>query len=359
MDFHRVLGDYQPTPLTSHPELAAKMGLSTLYVKDESSRLGLPSFKILGASWAVYRALSDGLGETLPPDASLSELRRAFAGLGDLTLVAATDGNHGRALAHVARLLGFSARILVPTGIAAARVEAIEAEGARVEVVDGSYDLAVKTAATLADETTFVVADIAWDGYEEVPIWISEGYATIFWEIDDALEANGWTPPDLVVVQIGVGALARAVVAHYRRHGLGRQPTILGVEPLTAACALETALAGELAYVPGPHPSVLAGLNAGRVSTVAHPALVNGIDGFLAIDDASAQAAVALLADHGITAGETGAAGLGALLALPGAAEQLSGSAPANALVLITEGATDPVSYAESLATPPALAADS
>jgi diaminopropionate ammonia-lyase len=128
------------------------------------------------------------------------------------------------------------------------------------------------------------------------------------------------------------------------------QPTILGVEPLTAACALETALAGELAYVPGPHPSVLAGLNAGRISTVAHSALVGGVDGFAAIDDASAQAAVALLAEAGITAGETGAAGLAALAAVPAAAQQINGSAPEHALVLITEGATDPVSYADSIA---------
>ena len=346
---HRGLDGYQPTPLTTHPDLAAELGLGGLYLKNESSRLGLQSFKILGASWAVYRALCDRLDRPPPPDASLAEIRRAFADLGPLTLVAATDGNHGRALAAVGRMFGFPARILVPDGMAAARIEAIEAEGASVEVVNGSYDLAVEKAAAV-DEDAMVVSDTSWDGYEELPTWISEGYATIFWEIDEALESNGWQAPDLVVVQIGVGALARAVVAHYRRAELDSQPTILGVEPLTAACAFETALAGHRAYVPGPHPSVLVGLNAGRVSIVAEPALISGIDGFLAIDDSSARAAVARLAASGIMAGETGAAGLGGLLALPDAAERISGNAPAHALLLITEGMTDPVSYADSIA---------
>ena len=351
MALHRSLPGYQRTPLISAPEIARMLGLKSLYVKDESARLGLPSFKVLGASWAVYRALSERLGATPAPNASVDGLARFFAPLAPLTIVAATDGNHGQGVAHVARLLGFPAHILVPAGTAHARIEAIEAETASVEIVEGSYDFAVETAAEMADERTLVVADTGWDGYEQIPNWISEGYATIFWEIEDALRETGDPQPDLVVVQIGVGALARAVVAHYRRDEVGRAPTILGVEPLSAACALETALSGELAYVPGPHTSLLAGLNAGRVSTVAFPAITGGIDAFLAISDASAQEAVRLLARHGITAGETGAAGLAALIACPQAGKLVDGHDPTCGLVIITEGATDPISYANALAS--------
>src|SRR5262249_28453356 len=154
---------------------------------------------------------------------------------------------------------------------------------ATVEVVEGSYDKAVETAAAMEGERAVVVSDTSWDGYERIPIWISEGYSTMFWEIDATLLRHDEPPPDLVAVQIGVGALARAVVAHYRRSELSLQPTIIGVEPVSAACAFETAVTGELVNVPGPHSSVMAGLNAGRVSTVALDALLGGIDAFMMI----------------------------------------------------------------------------
>lgn len=349
---HRVLPEYHETALISLPDVADQLGLQSLHVKDESFRVGLPSFKILGASWAVYRTLSARLPQPLPEGASVQEITSAFSALAPLTLAAATDGNHGRALAHVTRMFGLRSHILVPAGMAKARIEAIEAEGASVDVIDGSYDDAVQRAAAMADEHTVIVADTAWDGYEQVPTWISEGYSTIFWEIDDALARIGQPPPDLVVVQIGVGALARGVVAHYRRPDLQPQPTILGVEPMSAACALESAAAGESAYVPGPHPSVMVGLNAGLVSTVALPVLMGGVDAFIAIPDDSAREAVRLLAQHEIIAGETGAAGLAALLTCPDAALRATGVRPQHALVLVTEGATDPVSYADTLAAP-------
>jgi diaminopropionate ammonia-lyase len=350
MMLHRVLPNYGETPLISLPAVAHELGLQSLHVKDDSHRIGLPSFKILGASWAVYCILSERLGAQLPEGSTIDQIAHAFAPLAPLTLVAATDGNHGRALAHITRLFGFQAHILVPVGMAQARIEAIEAEGAIVEVIDGSYDLAVERAAAMADERTVVVADTAWKGYEKVPTWISDGYSTIFWEIDDALTRTGQPQPDLVIVQIGVGALARSVVAHYRRLDLKQQPTIVGVEPISAACALETAAAGKPTYVPGPHPSVMAGLNAGMVSTVALPALLGAIDAFLAIPDSGARGAVRLLAKHSITAGETGAAGLGALMTCSDVALHATGVRPSHALVLVTEGVTDPISYAETLA---------
>src|SRR5258708_8877025 len=138
--FHQKLPGYAPSPLIDAPTIAQMLGVGKVWVKDESSRFGLPAFKLLGASWAVYRALLKQLGGTSNPWNTFDDLRERFAPLNPLTLVAATDGNHGRAVARMAKLLGFAAHILVPPDMALARVEAIKSEGADMTVVHGSYD---------------------------------------------------------------------------------------------------------------------------------------------------------------------------------------------------------------------------
>jgi diaminopropionate ammonia-lyase len=276
--FHRSLPDYKPTPLVAAPAAAAALGVRRVLVKDESSRLGLPSFKVLGASWAIHRALEEHPGAT--------------------RLACATDGNHGRAVARMARLLGLEAIVLVPASMIPARRDAIAAESARVEVVDGTYDDAV---ARVAGLDALVIQDTAWPGYETVPAWVIEGYATIGAEID--------VQPDVVAVQIGVGSFAAAMV---RRFAGAR---IVGVEPVSAACALASIEAGEPVEVPGPHDSVMAGLNCGRVSPVAWPAVSRGIEAFCTVGDDRAREMVRLLARDGVEAGESGAAGLAGLLA--------------------------------------------
>ena len=263
MAFHRRLPGYAPTPVVDAPGLAAALGVSKLSVKDESHRLGMPAFKILGASWAVYRLLVSRLGHE-PEWATLDELRAAFAPLGPLTLVAATDGNHGRAVARMASLLGYDARILVPAGTATARIDAIASEGAQVTVVDGTYDDAVRASAELAGDRALVVSDTSWEGYTEVPRTVIEGYSTIFSELDAQLPA----PPQVVVIPMGVGALLAAAVEHY-----AADATIVAVEPLSAACGLHSAAAGHPVVVPGPHDSIMAGLNCGTVSPIAWPAV--------------------------------------------------------------------------------------
>ncbi len=343
--FHRRLPGYDVTPLVSAPGLAAELGLADVWVKNESSRLGLPSFKILGASWAVSRLLTERLG-TEPTFSTLDELRAALAPLGALTLVAATDGNHGRAVARMARLLGYSCRILVPAGTAAARIEGIESEGASVAVVDGTYDDAVAASARLAADDVLVVSDTSWDGYVDVPARVIEGYATIFAEVDEQLDGAAI---DLVVVPMGVGALTAAVVARY-----SASATIVAVEPLSAACGLASARAGAPAYVPGPHDSIMAGLNCGTVSLIAWPAVQAGVDVFVAVADAAAEQAMRDLAALGVVAGETGAASLAGLRALVEHADAAGVDvAGRHALVLCTEGATDPESYERIVGTPP------
>jgi diaminopropionate ammonia-lyase len=334
--FHRRLPGYEVRPLLALPTVATRLGLADVRIKDESARFGLPAFKILGASWATYRLLAERLGIE-PEWRDLDELRAALRPLGGLRLVAATDGNHGRAVARVAALLGLDATILVPQGTADARVAGIVSEGARVAVIAGTYDDAVAASAALASDDTLVVSDTSWPGYTTVPGWVIEGYETIAAEVDEQLDGE---PPDVVVVQSGVGALAAAMVDHY-----AATSTLVVVEPLAAACGMAAARAGRPVTVAGPHDSIMAGLNCGAVSLVAWPRLRDGVDAYVAIDDDNAEAAMRELAALGIVAGETGAAGLAGLVALVETAPPEIDLAGRRVLLLCTEGATDPAAY--------------
>jgi diaminopropionate ammonia-lyase len=343
--FHRGLPGYSTTPLVAAPVLASRFGLEHLWVKVESERLGLPAFKMLGASWAVFRVLSEALaahGASLPDDASIDHLREAVESLGPVTLVAATDGNHGRAVARMAALLGCRGEIFVPAGTVRARIDAIAGEGAHgtsVTVVDGSYDDAVLASAVAGrGEGRFVISDTSWEGYHDVPRWVIEGYGTIF---DEVAEQLAGTSPDVVVVQMGVGALAAATVAAF----LDAPATIVVVEPVTAACGLRSAAAGRPVEVPGPHRSIMAGLNCGNVSPVAWPAVAARADVFVAVEDVDVEQAMRDLAGADVVAGETGAAGVAGLATLARDRQGADLLRGATALVLCTEGATDPEAY--------------
>ncbi len=371
--FHRLFPSYQPTPLHNLPGLAASLGLGRLLAKDESARMGLPAYKFLGASWAIYRTLLERLSLDANAIDSLDALRSQVAPHRDkIVLVAATDGNHGRAVAHMARLLDLPAHIFVPRDMAPARRDAIRSEGAALTVVDGSYDDAVARTAELdgtPDEsfggspggrrTRWTISDTAWTGYTQIPSRIVEGYATIFSEVDEQLAARGWPRPDLVVVPIGVGALATAVVSHYRRpsNPLGHNSVtrIVGVEPLAADCMKRAVQAGEPVPVPGPHDSAMSGLNCGLASPLALPFAQQGIDLFVALDDESVYAAMHDLAAAGVVAGECGAAGLAALRAALAGAEQrdfLQIGPETTVLVLVTEADTDPENYERVVGRP-------
>ena len=341
--FHRSMPGYAPTALVEAPGAADRLGLAALHVKLETERFGLPSFKILGASWAICRALSLRAG--LEPAATFDELRAIAVRLDGLTLVTATDGNHGRAVAHMARLLGLDARVLVPEHTAQARIAAIAGEGATVELVRGSYDDAVIRSSTLASDDHMVISDTSWPGYEQVPGWVADGYATIFDELAEQLAGE---PPPLAAIQIGVGALASAAVRALAAPGR----VIVGVEPAGADCALRAVRSGRPVLVEGPQRSVMAGLNCGLASRIALPDMAAGIDAFCAIDDAAAEDAVRLLLRDGMACGETGAAGVAGLLALrearaDGAWQQLGVADPRPAaLAICTEAPTDPAAFA-------------
>lgn len=352
LTFHYALPGYAPTPLISAPHLAATLGVRTAWVKDESSRLGLPAYKILGASWATYQELKFRFGP-FQPWATLDELAAQLSRHAPLTLVAATDGNHGRAVARVASWLGLRAHVLVPLDMAHSRIQAIEQEGAQVQVVVGTYDDAVTAAAGLADADHLVISDTAWTGYTRVPGWVIEGYSTIFQETDAQLAAMGASPPDLVAVQMGVGSLAAAVIQHYRAPG--RLSHVVGVEPVQADCVLKSLQAGRLTEVPGPHASIMSGLNCGNASPLAWPLLKRGLSASIAVPDILAEQAMRLLAQDGMISGESGAAGAGGLLELLGSPQAapvrqaLGIHEESSVLVISTEGATDTEAYTRIL----------
>jgi diaminopropionate ammonia-lyase len=311
--FHVSLSGYRPTPLRSLPSLAAELGVGAVAVKDESNRLGLPAFKVLGAAWAVERTLRQR------PDVD--------------TLVAASAGNHGRAVAHVAALRGMRCRVFLPARSTGARREAIAREGADVIVVDGTYEDAVARArAAGAAPGTAEIADV---GESDAASWVIDGYATLFAE---AVEQGDH---DLIVVPVGVGSLAAAAA----RCGAHAGAKVIGVEPITAACLTASLDAGRPTRVPTPG-TTMAGLDCAEVSAVAWPVLRDGILGTVTVDDADVDAAVRELAGSGLVIGESGAAplaGLRRLVSDPGCASlrDAVGIGPDSRVLLIaTEGAT-------------------
>ena len=326
------------TPLHHLPALASEMGVGDIRVKDESARYGLNSFKILGVTYAVGSLLGEG---------RLTE---------GSVLACATEGNHGRAVARVAAANHLEAKVYVAANTNRSRREAIEAEGAKVVAVDGSYDDAVRQAARDADRFGWLlVSDTSWPGYEEIPRRIMAGYTHLMTEAEEQ-----WTsdpPPDVVLVQAGVGGLAGAVMSWLcRRYGEDR-PFVIVCEPASAACFLESSRAGKPVALPGPFDTVMTGLRCGVVSSLAWPLISTTADAFLSIYDEECASAMRTFAhpqngDPIVTAGASGACGLAALLAtqrdgdLRPLREASNLDEQSRILVFNTEGVTNPETYA-------------
>jgi diaminopropionate ammonia-lyase len=320
--FHAALDGYRPTPLRELPAVAAELGLDAVLVKDESDRLGLPAFKVLGASWAVERALRER------PDVR--------------TLVAASAGNHGRAVAHEAARRGLGCRVFLPARSAPARRAAIAAEGAEVVVVDGGYEDAVaRAAAEGARRGAVELADVGAAGPAS---WVIDGYATLF------AEAAAQGAFDALIVPVGVGSLAAAAARFGARAGV----VVVGVEPVSAACLTVSLAAGRPTAVATPG-TAMAGLDCAEVSAAAWPSLRDGLTGTVTVDDAEVAGAMRELAGAGLVIGDCGAAPLAALRRLAGdpaaaALRTAVGLGPDRRVLLVaTEGATDPEAYRRAL----------
>jgi diaminopropionate ammonia-lyase len=311
--FHAALDRYSPTPVRQLAQIADELDLAAVLLKDESQRLGLPAFKVLGAAWAIERALDD------QPEGR--------------TLVAASAGNHGRAVAHVAAARGLRCRIFLPARSLPARREAIASEGAEVIIVDGSYEDAVAAAELAAGEpATVLISDV---GESPTARWAIDGYATLFEET--AAQASY----DVIIVPVGGGSLAAAAA----RHGAEVDCSVVGVEPAAAACLTAALVADRPTRIDAPG-TIMAGLDTAEISSSAWSSLRAGVTGMVIVDDAAATAAVRELAQAGLAIGESGAAplaGLRSLMVDPDCAELRGALAlgPSSRVLLIaTEGPT-------------------
>ena len=358
--FHRQIPGYSMSPLRSLPNLARMFGVGGIWVKDESVRLELNSFKVLGGSFALYRFIQEKIGI---PDKDMNyayltspEVKDR---LGDITFASATDGNHGRGIAWAAQKLGFSCVIYVHSDTSQRRINAIRNYGARVEVIEGNYDDAVRQIVIDARKFDWeIISDTSWEGYTQVPQWIMQGYTTMTAEIQEQLSGQGLIKPTHIFVQAGVGALAAAVIGYYHSLFGDDAPMCIVVEPENAACLYYTAKIGdgEIHAVEGDLDTIMAGLACGEPSPIAWSVLKDTADVFMAVPDYIAARgmrmyATPLAGDPFIISGESGAVTLGAFVAalsengVGELQEFLKIDEDSQILFLNTEGNTDPVQF--------------
>lgn len=323
--FHRQIPGFRMSPLKALPNLAASLGLGGIWVKDESSRINLDSFKVLGGSYAIYQLIRKRLGVE-DQDISFADLTQdAVRGtLGEITFATATDGNHGRGVAWIATQLGYRAVIYVHQLTSPERIQNLVQSGAEVVVVQGNYDDAVRQVVEDARQHGWeVIADTAWEGYEQVPQWVMQGYMTMISEVQEQLAGQGLSRPTHILVQAGVGSLAAAVVGYYHNLFGDDRPRSVIVEPTQAACLYESARIGDGRphAVTGDLDTIMAGLACGVPNPLAWQILERCADVFAVCPDyVAAQGmrvyGVPLAGDPFIVSGESGAVTLGALMYL-------------------------------------------
>ena len=360
-DFHRSFPQYAPTPLASLRNMADRLGLGGLLVKDESYRFGLNAFKVLGGSYAMGSEIAECLGRDVSEtDYAYLTGERLKEEFGQATFFTATDGNHGRGVAWSARELGQKAVVLMPKGTVKARFDNIAKEGAQVTIEDANYDECVRRACALAGQAKrgIVVQDTAWAGYERVPMKIMQGYGTMAQEAAQQLRQAGFERPTHVFIQAGVGSLAGAIAGYYANLYGENCPKIVVMEADAADCHYQSALAGDgsMRVVTGDLNTMMAGLACGEPNPISFDILRNHAVCFVSCPDwVSAQGMRALAAplkdDPKIVSGESGAIGTGLVRAImtDPACAQLKDALDLgkNSVVLLfsTEGATDPENY--------------
>ena len=338
------------TPLIDLPDQAQQLGVARFAVKDESVRSPLGSFKALGAPIALVRWLLRAHPDLAPQDILSG---RAADRLRAHTVISATDGNHGRALAAAAQDAGCPCVIVLHAEVSDERESAIAAYGAQIVRVAGNYDDSVREAARLAAANGWqAVSDTSYEGYEDIPCDVMQGYSTIAAEVVEQTAGQpGFTH---VLLQGGVGGLAAGLVSYWWERDGAQRPCFIVVEPTQADCLLQSAIQGQAASATGSVDSVMAGLACGDTSPLAWRFLEPGADLFMTVEDADAVAAMRALAagsagDMPIVVGESGAAGAAAVRCLradPALAAQAGLDAQSRVLVINTEGATAPGVYA-------------
>lgn len=354
--FHASFPVYQETPLTEMKATAEVLGLGNIYVKDESYRFGLNAFKVLGGSYAIGNYMAKRLGkniEEMPYQELVSEQVRKE--LGDVTFVTATDGNHGRGVAWTANQLRQKAVVYMPKGSAEERLKNIQAEGADASITDLNYDEAVRLANSQADQKGWVmVQDTAWEGYEDIPEWIMQGYGTMGYEAYIQLPEK----PTHIFLQAGVGSMAGAVTGFFSSVYGEERPIITIVEPNKADCVFRTAEAadGKLHFVTGDMDTIMAGLACGEPCSIGWNVLRDYADNFISCPDYVAAQGMRIMGnpekgDTRVISGESGAAAFGCVAEImrnpryTGIKEKLGLDEHSKVLFFSTEGDTDKENY--------------
>ncbi|HBG0443264.1 diaminopropionate ammonia-lyase [Clostridioides difficile] len=359
-NFHKSFPQYKETPLANLEGLAKKLGVAGVYVKDESYRFGLNAFKVLGGSYSMGKYLAQRL------DTDISELGydkltsdEIKEKLGEITFFTATDGNHGRGVAWTANKLGQKSVVLMPKGSSEFRLNKIKGEGADASITDLNYDDAVRLANDYAeaDDHGVMVQDTAWDGYEEIPAWIMQGYGTMAQEAIEQLKEYGVDRPTHVFVQAGVGSLAGAVQG-YVASIYDECPITVVVEADEADCYYKSAEAGDgkPRFVGGDMPTIMAGLACGEPNTIGFEVLKNHATAFVSAPDWVSAKGMRTLGnplngDEKVISGESGAVTTGLLVAameredLADLRKDLKLDENSRILLISTEGDTDSDKY--------------
>lgn len=359
--FHESFPQYSQTPLVKLDKMSEYLGIGSLFVKDESYRFGLNAFKVLGGSFAIARYIAQKLGRDvseLDYDYLTSDkLKEEF---GQATFFTATDGNHGRGVAWAANKLGQRAVVYMPKGSSPIRLENILKENAEASITDVNYDECVRIAAAEAEKTEngVVVQDTAWDGYEEIPAWIMQGYGTMALEAAEQLKTAGCERPTHIFIQAGVGSLAGAVQGFFANLFPKNCPTTVVVEADEAACLYKSASArdGKIRFVDGDMQTIMAGLACGEPNTISWEILKNNSSFFVSCPDWVAAKGMRMLAapvkgDIPVTSGESGAVSMGLIATLMESddykelRESIGLDHNSKIIMFSTEGDTDPENY--------------
>lgn len=355
MQFHKSFPEYKPTPLVSLNSLAKKLGVKGIYIKDESKRFGLNAFKVLGGSYAIAKYIAKYLKE---PEEKMSysfltsaETRDKIKGI---TIVTATDGNHGKGIAWTARQLNLPCKVFVPRNTTEERIQNIRKEGAEVFKTDCDYDDTLHYAVKVAKEINgTVIQDTTFDNYEEIPTWTMQGYMTMAAEALTQLHLLGISEPSHIFLQAGAGSFAGGMAGYYA-NALEHQPIIALMEAADSACIYQTAKAadGSLHFIQNDMNTIMAGLAVGEPCTVAWEILKDYVDVFLSVPDKYTAKGIRVLgnplqSDNRIISGESGAVTLGVLIQtlqnkdLTWLKEMLHLNADSQILLFSTEGDTD------------------
>lgn len=360
-NFHSSFPQYQPTPLANLAGLSEKLGVAGIYVKDESKRFGLNAFKVLGGSFAMAKFISEETGRDLSQlgyfELTSDDVKKQ---LGEFTFFTATDGNHGRGVAWSATQIRQKSVVYMPKGSSMTRFKNIEKEGATVYMTDSNYDDAVRTAYEDSKKVKggVVIQDTAWDGYEDIPGWIMQGYGTVAMEMIEQLMAQGEGRPTHIILQAGVGAFAGAMAGFFANYYGDECPVIITAEPHIANCLYQSGLKGDgtTVDVTGDLQTIMAGLACGEASSISWDILKQKTSFFASLPEYTAANGMRVLAspckgDPAVVSGESGAAGFGLLYELltnPECAElkKAAGIDENSRIAMVsTEGDTDPEQY--------------